>query len=606
MIASVVGLVLFAIPLSLVTLFKDKKRGFIYVIFSLFLFHAALGFFTQLLGIFYYQVVLTITVLADLVVVYWFFYVKKPWQYDVKSTSTANVLQKLLSADWMLLAVIIISVLSLYQVHYNYTGKMSLVNDLPNEYHDVKNMKYAYPYFSDEWYAVSLINSSIDSHRLPFNSAFNNDLFINLEIFSHSFLAQIMVLFGLNPLLHYAVLSIVINTLVIILTYTLLRIHAISRVSSAVASLSILYITSSVNLPGIWNLLPVTFGVLFCLLIFCFISLNDTKMVFLSFVMASLFYGLLIPFYGLAILVFLLPKLSKNKEAVAKIIGYAAVFLFLIAPLALILLVISPLSGFVWYLTGKLFYVPLLGNFTPQFNIFYIIPIPVILLAIIALPFIFRNKKWLLTVLVIGCFYWVTYFFISYRIIIEFERVVFFTSITITLVAGFGLDVVFNYIGSKFKNARVVVFNYGGFFVVLLFLLLMPFYTNHSNWAKLISINSVSGVTGVPRAPANNYLTEDDIRIFKNIKNKRFLSIPWKGTVIGVATDNYPLVVKAGTIHFGLDGDVDIFLQSDCRGKNQMAQDKNLDYIYLYDFDCPGFEEIDESQEGFVLYRFIK
>ena len=606
MVATVIASFLLIVPFLALGLFKDKKRGFIYVLFFLLLFHTALAFFTQLFGIFYYQVILAATVLADLAVTGYCLYATKFWQFNFKSINVAKILSKTLLIDWMLLAIVIISVLSLYQVHYNYTGKISLTRDAPNEYHDVKNMKYAYPYFSDEWYAVSLINSSIDSHHLPLNSAFNSNFFINLGIFSHSFLAELMVLFGFNPLLHYTVLSIVINTLVIVLAYTLLRVHAVSKISSAVAVLSMLYITSGVNLPGVWNLLPVTFGVLFCLLIFCFISFNDSKMVFLSFIMASLFYGLLIPFYGLATAVFLLSQLYKNKEAIFKIAGCGAAFLFLVVPVGLILLILSPFGWIVEYLIGKLFYVPLSGSFIPQLNVFYIIPIPIMLLAIIGLPFILRNKRWLSATLMIGCLYWATYFFISYRIIIEFERVVFFTSITISLIAGFGLDRVLWYMSLKFKYLEPMIFRYGGGLVIALFLLLIPFYTNHNNWSKLISIDSANGAQGVPRAPANNYLTEDDMRIFKDIKHKRFLSVPWKGTVMGVATGNYPLVVKAGTIYFGFDSDVDLFLQSDCKSKNQMAQAKNLDYIYLYGFNCPGFQKMDESREGFILYKFIR
>ena len=597
----VIASILFVIPFLLVSLFEDKKRGFIYVLFFLLIFHTALAFFTQLFGVFYYQIIVTITVLADVAVIGYFLYVVKRRQVNVK-----NIVKKRLPIDWMVLAVIFISVASLYQVHYNYTGKISLVGDAPNEYHDVENMKYPYPYFSDEWYTISLVNSSLDSHRLPFKNPLNGGLFINLEVFSHALLAQVALLFKLNLLLHYTAISIVVNTLVIVLAYLLLRAHRVSKISSSVAALSILYITSGANLPGIWNLLPVTFGILFSLMLFYCISAKDNNMAFLSFVAASLFYGLLLPFYGLVMAVFLLSQLPKDRKTLFRVLGVLAALLFLVIPLGWIVLVLSPAGGFAGYLAGKLFYLPFLGDFMHQFNIFYIVPVPILLLAIAGLPFITKQKKWLLLLLGAGCAYWALYSFVSYRFIIEFERVVFLTSIVIALVAGFGLDRVMHRVSLLFGNTSWVASRYGGVLVVILFLLLAPSYTSHGNWLQLVSINYASGDRGVPRAPANNYLTGDDIRIFDGIKYKKFLSVPWKGTVIGIATQNYPLVVKAGTIHFGVDSDADVFLQSDCAGKKAMAQAKGLDYVYLYHFECAGFKKADESPEGFVLYEVIK
>lgn len=75
--------------------------------------------------------------------------------------------------DWILLFVIAVAVLSLAQVHFNYTGKYSMVDDQLFQYHQAKNMEYVYPYFSDEWYAVALIKKAILSRSLPIINPFD-------------------------------------------------------------------------------------------------------------------------------------------------------------------------------------------------------------------------------------------------------------------------------------------------------------------------------------------------------------------------------------------------------------------------------------------------
>ncbi len=294
MIKLIVGLILLAAPFLLITLFKDKKRGFVYILFFLIIFHAFLALFTQFFGIFYYGIILGANLLAVLGLLFYVFINRKNAQFEFKKI------------DWFVFIVAIISVITLYQVHYNYTGKYNMVNDALYQYHDAQNMKYVYPYFSDEWYAVSFVKEAINSNSLPLKNPFDSSFFVNPEIVFHSFIAEIMLFLGLDPLTQYTALSIFINTLLILLTYLFLRISNVSKFSSAVASLSILYITSASNLPGIWNLIPFTMGIILTLIGFCFMAKKD-KIIFpiLAGFFAFLFYPPLIIFTLIGLLVYL-------------------------------------------------------------------------------------------------------------------------------------------------------------------------------------------------------------------------------------------------------------------------------------------------------------
>ena len=103
-------------------------------------------------------------------------------------------------------------------------------------------------------------------------------------------------------------------------------------------------------------------------------------------------------------------------------------------------------------------------------------------------------------------------------------------------------------------------------------------------------------------APLNKYLTDEDISIFSNIEVGRFLSIPWKGLVIGVATNHIPVSAKSG--YFGYNGNLaSEFQNADCNGKNKIIEIFNIDYIYLGEINCNNIVKINSSKEGFILHK---
>ena len=289
-----------------------------------------------------------------------------------------------------------------------------------------------------------------------------------------------------------------------------------------------------------------------------------------------------------------------------------------------------------------IFYRSFTGNFIPQFYFYNIIPWPAIFFSAIGIYFVFKNKKWLLYQLVLGIIFWIFYSFSSLRIIIGYERVVFFTSIIVVLISAFGLEeikkVIFLSLRGRSEATDVAIQSYRlprrpykifdllaprndsseivsfwlamtlQIIVILLFVLAIPFYTQNQNWEKLILKNPIIKANSIPMPPANNYLTQEDLELFKNIKQKRFLSAPWKGTVIGTATNNYPVITKGGTITMSSDNPdlYNQFLNFECEKKGRIAKEKNIDYIYSRAFSCQNFQEINKSSEGFVLYKVSK
>lgn len=593
MMTYIVGLFLLIIPFLLIGLFSDKKKGFIFVLFFSLLFQSLLGLLTQFFGVFHHNVIIAATLLVDIVII--FTYLKS------KSKTISVWAGKI---DWVAFLVVAISLLSLYQIHYNYSGKISLAMDQAATYHEMKNMKYVYPYFSDEWYAISLISGSINSHSLPVMNNLAGEPFLNLELFFHSFFAEIILILGLNCLTQYTLLSIFLNALIILLIYVFLKINKISSLTAGICALMALYITCGASLPGLWNLLPLNLGILVSLVGFCFMSLGSLRMAFLALTLAALFYPPIAIFSFVGFLVFYLEKLIKNGKKASTATIYCIIFIFLAFALFFIARAVPFLDKFIDYAFSKIFFVSLLAPYVPRLNFYNILPLPTILLAILGIYSVFKQQKWLFAEFIFGVVAWRVCSLTANRFFIEYERLVIFVSIIVTIISGFGLKYIEEKVKLKFQENGEKIFKAVQVFALLVFVFLIPFYTQRENWKEIVLVGSDNVTVGNSRAPANNYLTQDDLKIFKYIKNKVFLSIPWKGTVIGVATNNYPIVTKEGTISVGNSKIIDNFINSDCDGKVNIANKNNLDYVYLSEFDCINFDKIAESSEGLVLYKF--
>lgn len=444
-----------------------------------------------------------------------------------------------LKIDWLMIIVSLISLLSLYQVHYNYTGKINLATDTTVGYHEVQNMRYPYPYFSDEWYAVALSQN-------PFKNPFDGTFFPNLEFAFHLSLRL------LNPLTDYTFYSIFVNTIIILLSYIFLTSNKVSRPVSAVFALSLLYINCGANVPGLWHLIPFTYGLVFLLLTYI---IRRYSLLFAC--IGCLFY----------------PPL--------------ALFFILSNPKILFVLILLIPAAFTF--SHRIFFTSFSAPLLPQYAVWDIMFWPIFILAFFGA----KKMRWLFLQLILGIIYWFIYSQTTGRFLIEYERIVITTAIIATLCAGL-----------FFRRFKSVIVNYIAMGILILYFLMIPSYTSRDNWMKLVSVQPETGAVAQPKAPANNYLTPDDIKIFSKLNNPYFLSRPWKGTVIGVATKSRPVVTKEGTISMNYEKLSWDFESGDCVFKTNVAKSYGIPYFYFPSFSCPGFVKIEESNEGFALYKF--
>ncbi len=629
MIKTIIGLILLGSPFLLSYKWEDNKSAFVSILSFLIAFHLFIAVLTQALHVFTYPVIAMIHA-----IVFWGILVNininkifilrrrissagggkgkdKRKGNGISSWGWGNISK----IDWMFAIVLIIGFIYLYPVHYNYSGKYSVVTT--PQYQVAENMRYPYPYFSDEWYAIALIKYSITSHALPFVNPLvleqpseTYSPFINLEFAFHSFLSELILLLGLDPLTDYTRLTIFTGLLICVLVYMFLRYDGVDKFPAAIAALSILYITNGANLPGIWTLIPLIMGIISMLLGFFFILSDNKKMMFLSGFITLLFYPPLFPFYILKIILFFLTAERLSFGEKVRDILY---FLMMIAVVGIILSISCFLARgaferlFQDVLLPKVFPPTFTPGAIPRFLIWNIIPVPILFLSGLGIFPIIKRRIWLVGMLVIGIAYWAFYSFVEFRFILTFERVVVLTAILIILLSGYGL----NFLIETFKRFDFFRRNYSLSYiqagVLMLFLFLSARYTNRDNWRQLELYHLETGQTLPPAAPANNYLQPDDLRIFRNIKNKRFLSLPWKGTVIGVSTDNYSFAAKPGTLS-GEDRQIDRYIEllynkKKCKQLYKKMRQHGIEYLYVPRFTCPNFEVIDKSSEGLYLYR---
>lgn len=580
---SLIGFLIIFFPLLLLFFFKNRIEIFARTLVIIFTFHTTLSILTQILNIFSYNIVFIFNIIFTIFLSIWIY---KKNDFDVNMWKSKNVFLLVFLAS-------LIVIFQLSSLHFNYTGTVNTINgpDLVNK------QTYTYPYFSDEWVAAAYADYAIENKSLPiFNPLNEPKPIINFLFPFHSLIAEIFLILNLNPVYNFAYLAIGFGFLVCFLSYVFLRTLNVSLFSSVLVMLFIPYITNGANLPGIWFLLP--FIVSYILYILTLILYLKKDIFYrISFFLSLLFYPPMIVFLVPTILFLNNEKINLKKTINTLITVFLA--------LLLIIVLISIKIDFpnIINLFFSLIVRSNLVEGIPSFAIYNILPILTLPFIFIGLYLVYLKKiNFILFPSILGLFLWFLYNFTTQVYIIEYSRVVVITSLLLILFSGFGFDFVFKKISKIWGNIKIDHFvYYFKIFIVILFIISAYQYPNFNRWSSL-TLDIGFDYYILPAPPINNYLNNEDLYLFENIKNEKFLAPPWKGLVIGVATDNYPQQTKSSTISVDRINFFDFF-NLDCVNKKKTAEKNNLNYYYGGKIECDGFQEINNTKEGLYLYK---
>jgi hypothetical protein len=449
---------------------------------------------------------------------------------------------------------------------------------------------------------VSLTEYAIENHALPMvNPLDSNTFFANPLVVFYTLTALILGILGINPLIGWAVLALLNGLLICILIYLISRRYGASVFASNVAMLSVPLITNGTNAPGIWFFVPFL-GSLTIFLFAILLTLNKKTWPALGmYIFSLILYPPMVLFIIPSLIGLILynrSELNKSKNILyasmgGTIIGSGFVSLFFVHSYGW--------TGTLKLLTSWIIRQNLDGGI-PSLSIWNIIPIPLLILACVGIGIVIKKRMYaILLPIFVGIVMWIIYAYVPQTFIIDYSRIVSITAIFFITFVGLGMDMLITY-ASKWHiyvgmSLKIVI--------LICFIGIACNYPSQNNWSKLtLAFETGAGTQTVyPSNPINRYLDPSDLSLFTHIDEQYFLSPPWKGLVIGVATHNYPLESKSSTISNELMS-YDDFFSVDCVTKNNMASSSKLAFVYTKPFNCPSFKKIGDGSEYLSLYQY--
>lgn len=590
MILTAIGVALALAPVLAAPLFGAGKRGVVTVAALALAWHVSLAVSLQALGVFSYGAVLAANVAAVAGLLSW---ARRRGALAWPSCCFA----------WFPAATFALAAAFLLGIHFWYSGPVDTAVGL----RVVSRSASPYPFYSDEWVAIVLANQSIETGGLPtVNPLEGGKPFANFLAGFHAAVAGALLLLNLTPLTGYVWLAVANGLAICALAFSALRILGVGASPSALAAFSVLLVTNSGNLPGIWNLLPFTLS-LTALLLALVAGLSRSTVGLAAAVLAAAAVYPPSAFLALPIVL----GLAAGHDAALRRRALAMVFCAL-ALAATVLLAASGAAGPVDLLARAWSFLvrPSLDPGHVTYLPWRVIPLFALPFAVLGIFEIFRRRLWSLAApLSLAALAWIAYSLAAGTVVaLEPSRVVIFAAVLSSIAAGFGFDRAWRALLARLGAAADASASRAAKIVSIFFLVAAAAFSSYlGQWHKNVLVVPPTGVEGresvlTPAPPVTRYLTEDDLRIFSGAAGERVIAPAWKGLVLAAAVGVVPLESKPSTISNRRLPLAD-FLEADCAARSKMAEREKVGLVYSPEFSCPGFVEFDRSAEGLVAYR---
>lgn len=560
--------------------FRDKKLGFVCTLSFFILIQVSIAVVSQLFGFFEYKNILIINIIISL------FSLFLNIKYFKKDFFNGFFNEKYL----IFFIAITIIFTQFYLVHFRYSGELATYNGIV----EVENFNPKQPYFSDEWIAISMSEKVIESKNLPLINPLDNTRFYNFLFVFHSLIAQFDLFLNLNLINDYSWLSIIFSLITLVFIYILLIKLDISNNIALLTIFLISYLPNSSNLPLLWYLLPWNLGFIFLIAFFIMVEYKKYWLAYIFNIASIVFYP--------PIMIFSIPSffaLIFRKISYKILVSYLAT---LISGFFISLFIISKHTdqsyGNVVYKLSNLIIRPLenIYGVAPSFLFWDVVPFICVPFVFIGIVVFFKKYNYILVTFYVGFVLWILYSLNFKTFFADYHRVVAISAILAMII----FSITFNFLYKNIKY-KISFLNSDEFSKIINLLILVIFFvalfsfTGRQGWKDFKTLNIE------PMPPANNYLTEDDLNLFKDINNERFIAPPWKGLVIAVATKNLPLSSKASTLTMNIVDYYD-FIKLDCYVMTDVLNFHNTKYVYIPEKKCSQFKELGKSREGLVLY----